>query len=147
MQKLFGEVLIPVCNPALLRDGALSRPSDLKNYTLLSSLHRPNDWRRWLDTAGVDDFDPDGGIKFENSALSYQAAIDQAGVAIAQRAFIGEELRSGRLVEPFDIISQTEWSYFLIYPRDRAKPPALKIFEQWLLQEAGQQRQPAGLAA
>lgn len=145
MQKLFGEVLIPVCSPTLLRTGSLRQPADLKSHTLLSSMHRPNDWRRWFSTAGITDFDPDGGIKFENSALSYQAAIDQAGVAIAQRAFIGEELRSGRLVEPFDTVARTEWSYFLVYPRDCAKPPALKVFEEWLLHEAGCGR--TGLAA
>jgi LysR family glycine cleavage system transcriptional activator len=147
MQKLFGEVLLPVCSPELLRSVSLHTPADLKSRTLLSSLHRPNDWRRWFETAGIDDFDPDAGIKFENSALSYQAAIDQLGVAIAQRAFIGEELRSGRLVEPFDIVSRTEWSYFLVYPRDRTVSPALELFEQWLLQESGNLRKPAGLAA
>ncbi len=147
MQQLFGEVLLPVCSPAMLRSGMLREPADLKKLTLLSSMHRPNDWRRWLDTAGLSDFDPDGGIKFENSALSYQAAIDQVGVAIAQRAFIGEELRSGRLIEPFDIMAHTEWSYFLVYPRERAKAAALELFEQWLLQEAGNSREPTGLAA
>lgn len=148
MQKLFGEVLIPVCSPAFLRDGSLRKPSDLGSCTLLSSMHRPNDWRHWFDAAGIADFDPDGGIKFENSALSYQAAIDRVGVAIAQRAFIGEELVSGRLVEPFDIAAQTDWSYFLVYPRDRAKPPALEVFEKWLLQGAESKRQSAaGLAA
>jgi len=147
MQRLFGEVLIPVCSPALLSNGSLREPADLRNHTLLSSLHRPNDWRRWFGTAGISDFDPDGGIKFENSALSYQAAIDQAGVAIAQRAFIGDELRSGRLVEPFDIVSETEWSYFLVHPRDRAMPAALEIFKEWLLQEIGGQQVPDGLAA
>lgn len=147
MQKLFGEILVPVCSPALLEDGHLREPADLKGLTLLSSLHRPNDWRRWFDSAGMPDYDTEGGIKFENSALSYQAAIDQVGVAIAQRAFIHKELSSGRLVEPFAIVAETDWSYFLVYPGDRPKPAALELFEEWLLYEAAGPRQPAGLAA
>ena len=147
LRKLFGEVLVAVCSPELMRTGALREPRDLAEHTLLSSLHRPNDWRRWLATAGVSDLVSDGGIKFENSALSYQAAIDQAGVAIAQSAFIQAELNSGRLIEPFAIRAQTEWAYYLIYPRDRAKPPALELFEQWLLQETGPYGEATGLAA
>ncbi len=40
-RRLFGEVLLPVCSPALLRRGApLGTPADLARHVLVSSLHR-----------------------------------------------------------------------------------------------------------
>ena len=52
--RLFGEVLTPVCSPALLRQGrSLTNPGDLKRHTLLCSLHRPHDWPTWIEAAGV----------------------------------------------------------------------------------------------
>ncbi|RDJ26950.1 transcriptional regulator GcvA [Bosea caraganae] len=134
--RLFGEAVTPVCSPALIAEGKLRDLRDLANHTLLSSTHRPNDWETWLAAAGLFDLDATDGIRFENSALSYQAAIDLAGITIAQPAFIQDDLRSGRLVEPFGIRAETAWAYYLVYPRDRQKPQALAIFEDWLLGEA-----------
>jgi LysR family glycine cleavage system transcriptional activator len=141
-RRLFGEMLLPVCSPALLVDRKLNEPRDLRDHTLLSSLHRPSDWQRWFVSAGVSDFQTEVDFKFENSALSYQAAIDKAGICIAQWAFVEEELHNGRLIEPFKIRAHTDWSHFLIYPSDRPKPSSFKVFEHWLLREAESSRHP-----
>ena len=67
---------------------------------LLCSLNRPDDWPAWLAAAGVPHIDGNSGLKFENAALAYQAAIDELGVMIAQRALVEDDLRTGRLVTP-----------------------------------------------
>ena len=135
-RRLFGETLMPVCSPTLINDHRMRGPGDLCEQTLISSLHRPNDWPAWLSIAGFSDFDADSGIKFETSDLSYQAAIDNAGVVIAQSAFVQDDLVKGRLVEPFTIRAKTDWAYYLVYSKERPKPLALEVFEQWLLEEA-----------
>ena len=136
VRRLFGEVVTPVCSPALLtRDPPLREPRDLVHHTLLSSFHRPHDWPTWLAAAGVADVNGNSGIRLENSALSYQAAIDEVGVVVAQSAFIQEDLRTGRLVELFSVRAVMDWAYFFAYPSDRAKSTALELFEQWLVEE------------
>lgn len=135
-RRLFGETLMPVCSPALVESGKLLAPRDLGHHTLLSSTHRPRDWETWLGAAGMSDLPVAEGIRFENSALSYQAAIDEAGVTIAQPAFIQDDLRDGRLIEPFSVRANTPWAYYLVYPSDRPKLPGLALFEEWLFAEA-----------
>jgi LysR family transcriptional regulator, glycine cleavage system transcriptional activator len=84
--RLFGEVLTPVCSPTLLQNGnALREPADLKSHTLLCSLHRPHDWPVWIEAAGLTGIDGNSGLKFENSSLTYQAAIDRLGIAMRRR--------------------------------------------------------------
>lgn len=146
-RRLFGETVTPVCSPALARSGKLRKPSDLGRHTLLSSTHRPRDWETWLAAAGQSGLEIAEGIRFENSALSYQAAIDQAGVTIAQPAFIQDDLRDGRLIEPFGIRAETAWAYYLVYPSASPKLPALATFEAWLIAEAAGVNPATGVSA
>jgi LysR family glycine cleavage system transcriptional activator len=142
-RRLFEEIILPVCSPALPKIEELKEPNDLRNHTLLSSLHRPHDWKKWLTLAGAPDLACEGGIRFENSALSYQAAIDKIGVSIAQWTFVQDELNAGRLVEPFNVRAATGCSYYLVYSDSHPKSESLEVFENWLLSEMGVSEQPA----
>jgi LysR family glycine cleavage system transcriptional activator len=136
-RRLFGEMLLPVCSRQLLENGPpLDSPDDLVSHVLVCSLHRPRDWPTWLAAAGVSNVDGNHGIKVENSALAYQAAIDGVGVVIAQRSFIDEDLRSGRLIAPFALQVPTDGAYYLGYPAERPKSECVAAFETWILREA-----------
>ena len=138
-RRLFGEILLPVCSPTLTQRGPpLHEPADLAHHVLLCSLHRPQDWPTWLAAAGITHIDGNSGLKFENSALSYQAAIEGVGVVVAQRAFVEEDLRAGRLVAPFALRAATRGAYYLAYRAAREKPMRVERFEQWILREAMQ---------
>src|SRR3546814_16999917 len=82
-------------------------------------MHRPDDWPAWLQAAGVTDIDGNSGLKFENSALAYQAAIDKLGIVMDQRAFVEDDLRPGRLVALLPLRGKTQSAYYLAYPRTR----------------------------
>jgi LysR family glycine cleavage system transcriptional activator len=136
-RALFGEILLPVCSPALLkRSPRLKRPADLARHVLLCSLHRPDDWPTWLAEAGVAEIDGNDGLKFENSALAYQGAIDEVGIVVAQRAFVEDDLRAGRLVEVFDLRAPTGNAYYLAYPAQEQVSAKIRAFEDWILGEA-----------
>jgi LysR family glycine cleavage system transcriptional activator len=109
---------------------------DLAGQVLVCSLHRPRDWPTWLDAAGVRDVDGNNGIKVENSALAYQAAIDGLGVVIAQRSFVADDLAAGRLVAPFALQVDGDGAYWLGCPADRPRHEAVATFEAWILREA-----------
>ncbi len=135
--RLFGERLTPVCSPDLLRgrSRALRKPTDLKRHTLLCSLHRPKDWPTWIAAAGVRDIDGNSGLKFENSSLAYQAAIDKLGIAMAQTALVADDLASGRLVAPFDLRVPASGAYFLLYPTRSRELEKVRRFQAWILKE------------
>lgn len=134
--RLFGEVLTPVCSPALMRSGrVLNGPADLKRHTLLCSLHRPQDWPTWIAAAGVEGIDGNSGLKFENSSLAYQAAIDRLGVAMAQTVLVADDLASGRLVAPFKLQVPAAGAYFLVVPPRSRNLEKVRRFEKWILAE------------
>jgi len=136
-RKVLGEELLPVCSPGLLAKGArLKKPRDLARHVLMCSMNRPRDWPTWLNAAGAPDIDGNAGLKFENAALAYQAAVDRLGVTIAQRALVEDDLRTGRLVAPFALSVKTSGGYYLAFPPDRPKSARLVAFEEWVLAEA-----------
>jgi LysR family glycine cleavage system transcriptional activator len=145
-QRLFGEMIQPVCSPRLLeREPRLRKPRDLARQVLVSSLHRPRDWPTWLTAAGVPDIDGNNGIRLENSALAYQAAIDGVGVVIAQQVFVDEEFRAGRLIAPFALQVPTGGAYYLGHPAERPKSNRVAAFEEWILREAAKMQEKYGV--
>jgi LysR family transcriptional regulator, glycine cleavage system transcriptional activator len=139
VERLFGEVLVPVCGPNLANGRPLPRhPRELGQHILLHSLHRPDFWRQWLDRAGIDGIAVDSGLRFENSGLCYQAAIDGLGIAIAHVAFVREDLARGRLVIPFHLPMRNDSGYYLVYPQRQLRHPKLRAFRQFLLRESAE---------
>lgn len=138
-RRLFGEILLPVCSPSLI--GNLPPPIELENvarYVLLCSMHRPDDWPAWLHAAGVTTVDGNSGLKFENSALAYQAATDELGIVMAQRAFVEDDLRARRLIAPFKLRVPTGGAYYLVYPRATRPAPLIRTFENWIVEQAAE---------
>ncbi|HEY4065832.1 MAG TPA: transcriptional regulator GcvA [Burkholderiaceae bacterium] len=136
---LFGELLVPVCAPALLKNGPpLNEPRDLANHVLLCSTHRPSDWPTWLNAAGATTINGNAGLKFENAALAYQAALDQLGITIAVLPFVRDDLASGRLVAPLGLRVPAESSYYLAYAA-QSPPQRVRDFEAWVAAEAARE--------
>lgn len=133
-EKLLREELVPVCSPELLSgDQPLATPADLRKATLIHVLMRIGQWRNWLEAAGVEGADPERGPKFQNTPLALEAAMAGLGVAIANRAFVADHLRDGRLVIPFEQDLPSESAYYLIYPRNGLQRGSARAFRQWLM--------------
>ncbi|MDF3838983.1 LysR substrate-binding domain-containing protein [Cupriavidus basilensis] len=136
--RLFDDAFQPVCNPSFLRGPQrLSTPADLSKVTLLHSVRRMDDWQRWLGLAGLSGLKPQRSLSFENSSLAIQAAIDGLGVAMVQREYVGELLKVGVLVAPFDFVGRSDTGYYLVWSAARATTPAFRSFLEWVKQEAG----------
>jgi LysR family glycine cleavage system transcriptional activator len=139
-ERLFGEVLIPICSQRLFSRRKKTTPQDIVSRVLLHSLRRPTDWRQWLDAAGLKGFSAIQELTFENSTLTYQGAVDGIGVAIAQKAFVAEDIASGRLAAPSEIEVRNTIAYFLVYPRRKQKLTKIRAFQTWIAEEANRTR-------
>ena len=131
--KLMSNHISPVCTPEKARQ--LQCPSDLKHEKLLHTLARPDDWRVWFQAANINDIDTSRGMRYQSSALAYQAAVEGYGVAIAQRTMIERELKEGRLVAPFDLwVDLGEQTYYFLLPLDgyKRRSPELDSFRSWI---------------
>jgi LysR family glycine cleavage system transcriptional activator len=136
-ELLFRAELIPVCSPALLNGTPPIRtPQALQEHTLLHAQTRPDDWARWLTTAGVDGIDTQQGMTLESTSIAYQAAIEGLGVAIGIRELIPQDLARGLLVTPFQDLPKLSLDYFLVMPERMKDNRNLLRFRDWIMTDA-----------
>ncbi|RJG07099.1 transcriptional regulator GcvA [Noviherbaspirillum cavernae] len=139
---LLSESVIPVCSPDFMkRHGPFKEPRDLTRCTLLHLASRANSWQNWLEKAGAELEERVGGPMFEHYLMIFQAAVAGLGIGLVPPFLIADELNSGKLIAPFDILLSETAAYYLVYPEDRAHYSPLKLFREWLLQEIRQVHQ------
>ncbi len=151
------EEVFPVCSPRLLEgEHPLRHPADLRHHTLVHEDWRAEgdgwagwpDWAMWLLAAGVEGADPARGVRFRETALVIQAAVEGQGVALGNTSLVGDDLVTGRLVRPFDLSLKgpARFAYHLVSPRAVADRPLTKAFREWVLLEVaaanGEHRRP-----
>jgi DNA-binding transcriptional LysR family regulator len=142
--RLFGEEMILVCSPALLRDKKrpLKRPKDLAHHTLLHFEYvgaetMYMDWGTWLTALGIGGLKSAGALHFSQYEQMIQAAISGQGVALGRQPLVSDLIESGALVAPFKQTLAGSRAYFIIESRLSVGKPHVREFAQWLLSEAG----------
>jgi LysR family transcriptional regulator, glycine cleavage system transcriptional activator len=131
--------LLPLHYTAMLgpglvaRLGAPSTPADLLRYPLIE----PDDpwWVDWFASAGVSmpDLSRVPGVHLGTQQLGASLAQAGEGVAILSPALFGEELASGRLLQPFPLVHTSAASYWLVHAQARQNAPKIRAFREWLL--------------
>jgi LysR family glycine cleavage system transcriptional activator len=130
------EAMAPVCAPALIdKSPALREPADLDSRTLLHPNPDRQDWRKWLRSAGLPPEMGDGGQVFESLEMATSAATGGLGIAILDLYLIRDELASGRLVTPFDLVVSEDTGYFVFAKEGRFAEPKIAAFVDWLQAE------------
>ena len=59
--------------------------------------------------------------------------MDGLGVALGRAPLVAPDLKSGRLVAPFDFKMPNELAYYLVYPPDAIRRRKIKAFRDWLM--------------
>ncbi|CAM3961901.1 HTH lysR-type domain-containing protein [Bordetella tumbae] len=130
LDHLFDDEFLPVCSPSLAAQ--VRAPEDLLHANLLHSMMRPEAWPIWFSSAGLVDPPRQRGITLANAALCYQAAADGLGIAMAQRAYVEDDVRIGRLVIAADHVAKTELGYYLVCDAMKATTPPVRLFRDWI---------------
>ncbi|TAJ68640.1 MAG: transcriptional regulator GcvA [Phenylobacterium sp.] len=138
---LFSETLTPVCSPAFLAARPLREPGDLLAVPLLHHGHRP--WSLWFGQFGIAP-PPQQGMLFEDSAMLLEAAAQGIGVALARSALIEHDLKTGRLVRPFEAGVASELGFWIVWRPDSRKLRRIAALRDWLLGEAAAGGPPHG---
>ncbi|NHX00495.1 LysR substrate-binding domain-containing protein [Pseudomonas koreensis] len=134
---LFDEQLTPVCSPALLKGPpALSEPADLQQHLLLHPTRDTQDWTVWLTAAELQLSNVNTGQHFETLDQAMSMASHGTGVAIGDWSLIGDDLRAGRLVMPFDLKVKTGLGYYVVMPQGGEASPQLEELMIWLVEQA-----------
>jgi LysR family glycine cleavage system transcriptional activator len=135
---LLDAMLTPVCSPALVAGThPIRRPSDLAHHALLQLYTAEDEWSVWRRAAGLVEPVGDGGVRFDSYLLALEAAIDGQGVAIVPDFLAAPDLRTGRLVAPFDLAVPQPRSWYLVCRTASAEDVNVSRFRTWLRQEIG----------
>ena len=136
-EKLFGNTFVPACSPLLeLHDAA-----DLPRHTLIhfrnqAAISSPIDWAVWQKKAQVVGLDVGAGLVFSDETHAVSAAVGAQGVALMSRQLIEDELKAGRLVQPFGPELEGK-PFYLVYPESRRNDPSIQAVRQWILTVPG----------
>ena len=132
---LFRSHVTPICSAEFARRHQLERPEQLHDIPWLS----PADswWNGWLRGAGVEVRERESlpGLVMDSQVMEANAAFAGAGIAMMTPLFWRSELKSGRLVQPFDHLHFPGNSHWLVYPEARRTQPKIAALRQWLIGE------------
>jgi len=133
-RRLAQAQLVPVCAPALAaKIGARAQRNKLHGITRLVLYTAPDDWRVWLDAAGMPDQDRQPTVKFDSYLTAIEAAVDGHGIAIAPLFLVAEDLRAGRLSRPFGLATPQPGAWYMICREERRADARIAWFESWLV--------------
>jgi LysR family glycine cleavage system transcriptional activator len=147
-ERLFWEMLFPVCSPALLEGPVpMEKPEDLADHTLIHVIGEPENWQMWLRAAGVSGLSVGGGLQFDLHMMATHAAIAGIGVALGLSPMVDDPITDGRLIAPFDISIPARDAHFVVTPEEAIDRREVQLFKAWLLEEARSHDRPFDAAA
>ena len=130
----------PMCAPSFWKRmteqlGHAPEPKDLPKLPLIS----PEDywWDQWFAAAGVESADRPrkAGLRLDSQADEGHAAMGGQGFVLLTPAFWKNDIKDGRLCQPFDLTATAGFRYWLCISPERRNVPKIKRFKEWLLHQ------------
>lgn len=130
-QLLFRQELIAVASPNFVSD--LMLPLKLEELISMPLLHDAHDhWPNFLDTNAKL-----AGAVFNQTALAIDAALSGQGVALACRAFVDADIKSGNLVQVMSETKTVEPSYYIVRRKSSQSNSTVNKVWQWCIEYLG----------
>lgn len=142
-QRLLPIATVPVCAPALAEAG----PPDFAAVPMLHARLRPEDWRRWLNHAGLGNVPVRNAGSYESVGLALEAAAAGLGYAIGIAALLGPDLDRGTVAVAHGLVRPTRRWFVLQYESRLAGDAATQAFAAWLTRQARDSTQAVEPAA
>lgn len=132
---LFDDELVPVLSPGMLKSvrarGRLLTPARIAELPLLALEARKQDWADWFQQAGEAAARPRMQF-FEDLAVLLEFARRGLGIALAQRAYITDELGAGSLIEVSRTVLRRDQGYYALASKEAAEKAKVSAFFDWL---------------
>lgn len=137
-EPLFQDRFAPVCSPSLapLARQGLDRMA-LVHFEWGAAVRddeRAVVWRTWVDHAGLEGIELEGGLFFTDEIHALQATVAGQGIGLLSLTLVAQELASGVLVQPFELTLES-FRYDLVYSRRAANASATKLLCEWVKSE------------
>jgi LysR family glycine cleavage system transcriptional activator len=141
LEKLIELSLLPVCSPKLIEErGRFAAPEALKGAPLIhddSLAHRAEmpTWTDWFKAAGLEGIDATRGLRFNSADHALDATVEGAGVLLAHDVLAYDDLRTGRLVAPFELTLRSGRAYYFVCADNRQDRRHVQAFRDWIKHE------------
>jgi LysR family transcriptional regulator, glycine cleavage system transcriptional activator len=136
--KLIPFQLTPLCSPAFIeRFGRLKSAEDLLGVPVVETSDPY--WPVWLAQSGLTNVNLaiKLGLKLRSRNLYAEAALRGHGVALLSPILYADELRAGRLIQPFSLVADmSPRAYWFVYPIKRSRFTTVQAFRHWITKHA-----------
>jgi DNA-binding transcriptional LysR family regulator len=106
-------------------------------HVRIADLPRHHFWSQFVKHNGIPHVNHERGLVFDTAVLAVQYALSGQGVALCDTNLFAEEIRSGRLVKPFDASLDDGFGYYLITHPEGLADTAIALFRSWLIERFG----------
>ncbi len=106
-------------------------------HVRISDLPRHHLWSQYARQAHLNMPNVERGLVFDTAVLAVQYALSGEGLALVDTNLFSEEIRTGRLIRPFDISLDDGFGYYLITHPEGLSDTAIALFRSWLIERFG----------
>jgi len=106
-------------------------------HVRIADLPRHHTWSELMRHNGISHVSCERGLVFDTAVLAVQYALSGQGVALCDTNLFAEEIRTGRLVKPFEVSLDDGFGYYLITHPEGLGDTAIALFRSWLIERFG----------
>ena len=106
-------------------------------HVRIADLPRHHVWTAFARQAGLGALNCERGLVFDTAVLAVQYALSGEGICLVDTNLFAEEIRTGRLVRPFDATLDDGYGYYLITHPEGLSDTAIALFRSWLIERFG----------
>jgi len=102
-------------------------------------------WTQFARHANLGTINVERGLVFDTAVLAVQYVLSGEGVAVVDDYLFADYLRTGQLVQPFNVTLDDGYGYYLITHPEALSDTAIALFRSWLIERFGTSATQANL--
>jgi DNA-binding transcriptional LysR family regulator len=106
-------------------------------HVRFTDLPRHRMWSQFVRQENLQALNVERGLVFDTALLAVQYALSGDGIALVDTNLFSEEVRTGRLVKPFDLSLDDGYGYYLTTHPEGLSDTAIALFRSWLIERFG----------
>jgi DNA-binding transcriptional LysR family regulator len=106
-------------------------------HVRLNDLPRHHLWTQFVRHVGLAGLNVERGMVFDTAMLAVQYALSGDGIVLVDTNLFAEYVRTGQLVQPFDVTFDEGYGYYLLTHPEALGDAAIAMFRSWLIERLG----------
>jgi len=106
-------------------------------HVRIADLPRHHSWSQFVRQNGIQAVNYERGLVFDTAVLAVQYALSGQGIVLCDTHLFTDEIRAGRLVQPFAAQLDDGYGYYLITHPEALGDTAIALFRSWLIERFG----------